>query len=188
MHDPYFFGYGSLVNRQTHDYTDAHRAAIRGWRREWRVSRRLNQTFLSVVPDPDTRIDGLIARVPGADWAALDLRETGYDRHPVAHENLHHDSPVPVIAQIYAVALDISDLPGPSHRVNLSYLDVVVAGFLAEFGTDGVARFFETTTGWGAVLDDRAAPIYPRARPATKELRDMVDDSLSQLGVQRSKV
>ncbi|MCC5959689.1 MAG: gamma-glutamylcyclotransferase [Rhodobacteraceae bacterium] len=185
MSDPYFFGYGSLVNRQTHDYTDAHRAAIRGWRREWRVSHHLNHTFLSVVPDPDARIDGLIARVPGADWAALDLRETGYLRHPVPDDHLSHESPEPVIAQIYAVSLDTSDLPGPPHQVHLSYLDVVVAGFLAEFGSDGVARFFATTTGWGSVLDDRAAPLYPRARPASPQLRDMVDDNLSQLGVSR---
>lgn len=185
MSDPYFFGYGSLVNRQTHDYTDAHRAAIRGWRREWRFSHRLNRTFLSVVPDPASRIDGLVARVPNADWGALDLRETGYGRHIVPDEHLSHTSPVPVSAQIYAVALGDSDLPHPTQHVHLSYLDVVVSGFLAEFGADGVERFFATTTGWGGVLDDRAAPLYPRARPTSTELRDLVDDSLSQLGVSR---
>ncbi|MGP9790315.1 gamma-glutamylcyclotransferase [Roseinatronobacter sp. NSM] len=186
MSDPYFFGYGSLVNRQTHDYTDAHRAAIRGWRREWRYSHRLDKTFLSVVPDTDARIDGLIARVPRADWAALDLRETGYGRHMVPPDRLHHESPVTVAAQVYAVPLDASALPDVSHHIHLSYLDVVVAGFLAEFGTDGVTRFFATTTGWGAVLNDRASPLYPRARPTTPALREMVDDSLSQLRVKRA--
>ena len=33
---PYFFGYGSLVNRATHDYVHAHPARISGWRRAWR--------------------------------------------------------------------------------------------------------------------------------------------------------
>ncbi len=33
--DPYFFGYGSLVNRLTHDHR-AEPAARRGWRRAWR--------------------------------------------------------------------------------------------------------------------------------------------------------
>ena len=33
MH-PRFFGYGSLVNRDTHDYPNAVRATLSGWRRK----------------------------------------------------------------------------------------------------------------------------------------------------------
>jgi len=45
-----------------------------------------------------------------------------------------------------------------------SYVDCVLAGFLAVFGWDGVERFMQSTQGWSApMLADRAAPLYPRA-------------------------
>ena len=40
--------------------------------------------------------------------------------------------------------------PQPKTPILLSYLDVVVQGYLAEFGEAGVARFFASTDGWGA--------------------------------------
>ncbi|MDX5384038.1 MAG: gamma-glutamylcyclotransferase, partial [Rhodobacterales bacterium] len=36
MKDAFFFGYGSLVNRATHDYGQARAATLPGWRRAWR--------------------------------------------------------------------------------------------------------------------------------------------------------
>ena len=66
MH-PYFFGYGSLVNRETHTYPDARPARLKGWRRSWIRTAKREVVFLSVTPDADTVIDGLIASVPDAD-------------------------------------------------------------------------------------------------------------------------
>ena len=64
----------------------------------------------------------------------------------------------------------------------LSYIDVVVQGYLAEFGMTGVRHFFETTEGWHApILNDRAAPIYLRAQALTEEERQIVDEGLSRL-------
>ena len=83
MSDPFFFGYGSLVNLATHAFTDAHPASIRGWRRAWRYTPLREVAFLTAVPDPEAEIEGMIAHVPGGDWAALDEREFAYDRHPV---------------------------------------------------------------------------------------------------------
>ena len=181
--DEFFFGYGSLVNRQTHDYPDAMPATIRGWRREWRRSLAFGRTFLSAVPDPDATIDGMVARVPGADWAALDAREAGYDRHPVPPEHLTTEGPV--LAQIYAIAPHASLPACPAHPIRLSYLDVVVAGFLTEYGAAGVARFFQSTTGWIAAQDDRAAPQYARARPVSPDVQTLVEDWLSRISVAR---
>lgn len=179
MHDPFFFGYGSLVNRETHDYPDARPALITGWRREWRRSHEFGRTFLSAVRDDSAQIDGLIARVPRGDWAALDKREAGYARHrETAISNDH-----PIAAQIYALDLQVSDLPCTAHPIKLSYLDVVAAGFLREFSEQGVTRFFETTTGWSAALDDRASPLYARARPVPARVRQMVDYYLGALKV-----
>ncbi len=177
---PYFFGYGSLVNRKTHGYPDAHPAEMRGWRRAWVRSAAFDRVFLSVVPDPETAILGLIAAVPGGDWTALDQREAGYARlssggavtHPVASDlDIAH----------YAVP---PETQGETTRntIALTYLDVVVQGFLHEFGTDGVTHFFDTTDGWDTpILNDRAAPVYPRHQSLTAAETALVDQHLDRL-------
>ncbi|MEY8843070.1 gamma-glutamylcyclotransferase, partial [Cribrihabitans sp. XS_ASV171] len=67
----------------------------------------------------------------------------------------------------------------------LSYLDVVVQGYLRVFGVDGADRFFATTDGWESpILDDRAEPRYPRHRRLKDEERAFVDDRLSRLPAQ----
>ncbi len=181
MSDPFFFGYGSLVNRETHDFPDAEPAMIRGWRREWRRSHRFGRTFLSAVRDPGMAIEGLVARVPGADWVALDAREAGYARHALSAAELQAARPLQ--AQVYAICTSESSLPTEANPIRLSYLDVVVAGFLREFGEGGVTRFFETTTGWAASLDDRARPLYARARPVNDDVRALVNAHLAALGL-----
>jgi hypothetical protein len=183
MGDPFFFGFGSLVNRGTHNYPDGFRATLRGWRREWRYCLAFDQTFLSVVRDDSAQIDGLVARVPGADWAALDAREIGYQRHAVAPDTLTHAAPYPISAQVYAVPPEGSRPATGARPIWLSYLDVVVRGFHTEYGRDGVARFFATTTGWAACLDDRAAPLYPRAQEVGAGVRALVDDWLTGQGI-----
>lgn len=177
---PYFFGYGSLVNRQTHNYPDAHPARLRGWRRAWVRTAVRDLVFLSVIEDPDTTIDGLIAAVPGADWTALDTREAGYARLSSGGAVIHPISPAPDIAH-YAVPPADTGVPG-DHAILLSYLDVVVQGFLHEFGEAGVAAFFDTTDGWDTpVLNDRAAPRYPRHKVLSAAETALVDDHLGRL-------
>lgn len=182
MKDPYFFGYGSLVNRATHDYPRAARAEVAGWRRCWTHTRLRKVAYLSVVPSPDTRIEGLIAAVPGHDWAALDERERAYARHPV-RDGLRHEADHEVEVQIYAVEPAHADHPDARHPILLSYIDVVLQGYLREFGEAGAKRFVDTTDGWEApILDDRAAPIYPRHQRLTGEERAYVDRALKALG------
>ncbi|UWR33172.1 gamma-glutamylcyclotransferase [Sulfitobacter sp. W027] len=180
---PYFFGYGSLVNRNTHSYPDARPAQLDGWRRQWIRTEGRDIVYLSVVQNPATRIDGLIAAVPGADWAALDKREYSYERHASGGAVVHDLAPAPDIAH-YAIPADIAVDHG-DHVILLSYLDVVVQGFLREFGTDGAARFFDTTDGWDTpILNDRAAPIYPRHQTLTEAETTVVDQHMNRLSVQ----
>lgn len=177
---PYFFGYGSLVNRKTHGYPDAHPAELRGWRRAWVRSVAFDRVFLSVVPDPTTTISGLIAAVPQGDWSALDVRESGYARLSSGDAVTHPLAPGLDIAH-YAVP---EDQQGHSSRnvIALTYLDVVVQGFLHEFGPQGVAHFFDTTDGWETpILNDRAAPEYPRHQTLTSEETALVDHHLERL-------
>jgi len=184
MHDPFFFGYGSLVNRRTHDYAQAMPARVTGWRRAWRKSPLRQRCFLTVVPAPGVEIEGLVAAVPGADWAALDVREHAYARHDVSGD-VTHAAGREIDVAIYAIPTGAHHDPGPEHPVLLSYIDVVVQGFLAEFGADGVTRFFDTTEGWHVpVVDDRAAPIYARHQVLARRERALVDEELARVGAQ----
>ncbi|WP_375260452.1 gamma-glutamylcyclotransferase family protein [Palleronia sp.] len=185
MSDPYFFGYGSLVNRRTHVYTPAHRATLPGWRREWRATALRPSAFLTARPVPGSEIDGLIAPVPGHDWAALDQREAGYDRVPAS--KIRHEMDAAPHVAVYSIPARTDDRE--SCPILLSYLDVVVQGFLAEFGEAGVARFFKTTDNWSLpVADDRAAPLYPRAQELAAAEVTLVDRWLSEIGVERIHV
>lgn len=182
MKDPFFFGYGSLVNRATHDYPDAYPARLSGWRRVWRHTALREVAFLSVEPAYGVVLEGLIAKVPGADWANLDEREWAYDRLN-ANEQVFHDAPIKADVHVYS----IHRRHGTDARfsIRLSYLDTVVQGYLREFGTRGAEAFFETTAGWDApVMDDRASPIYARHQPLTASERDFVDASLRNLSAQ----
>ena len=172
-----FFGYGSLVNRATHDYPGATPARLAGWRRVWVHTPARPVAFLSVERAAGSTIAGLVAHVPGGDWAALDAREFAYARHAVTAQGPTGDLP----AQVYAVP--DGQPPTDAHPILLSYLDAVVQGFLREWGRDGAADFFATTAGWQApVLDDRADPRYPRAQALSTRERATVDEGLARVG------
>lgn len=182
MSDPFFFGYGSLVNTATHDFRVVHAARARGWRRAWRHTALRPVTFLTAVPDPLTAIDGLIAAVPGADWAALDQREHAYDRVP-ASEVIDHAAEGALDIAIYAIPPDRHGPPSEASPILMSYLECVLQGYLHRYGTEGVHHFIETTDGWSApILDDRAAPRYPRHQRLTVEERDLFGDLLTDAG------
>ncbi len=178
MSDPFFFGYGSLVNRRTHAYPHAMQAHVTGWRRVWRGTSLRQIAFLTVEAHPDAQIAGLIAAVPGADWGALDLREAAYARHPV--DRIRHAHPKVREVQIYAVEPHLID--DGQHPILLSYLDTVIQGFLDEFGTQGARDFFDGTDGWHLpILNDRADPVYPRATVLTPGERAVVDENLARI-------
>lgn len=178
---PSVFGYGSLVNRATHAYGPARTARLSGWRRAWRYTPARSGPFLTAVPSPNDAIDGLIAAIPGGDWAALDLREDGYDRIPTPFAGV----------MVYAVPGALPDAglaarplpPREGDPILLSYVDVVFQGYLREFGPAGLEAFVATTDGWDMpVRDDRAAPVYPRHQLLTVDERARVDAILRELG------
>ncbi|APG47964.1 gamma-glutamylcyclotransferase family protein [Phaeobacter porticola] len=183
MPAPFFFGYGSLVNTRTHDYGEARAAQLSGWRRAWVHTDLRPVAFLSAVPCPDSQIDGLIAAVPDADWAALDDREFAYDRLP-ANGAVRHDLASDTDIAVYAVPATSQRQASQRHPILLSYLDVVIQGYLDVFGPDGVETFVTSTDGWDApILNDRDAPRYPRHQILRADERDLVDQHLRALGV-----
>ena len=180
---PYFFGYGSLVNIATHDFGNVRPAQLTGWRRVWRHTDLRPVAFLTVVRDEQTTIDGLIAHVPSDDWAALDQREWAYARVP-ATQAVRHDVKQDIDIAVYAVPDDRQGMPSVRHPVLLSYIDVVVQGYLRVFGQEGAEQFFATTDGWDApVHNDRTAPRYPRHQQLTRWETAFVDDHLAALSV-----
>ncbi|WP_322894882.1 MULTISPECIES: gamma-glutamylcyclotransferase family protein [unclassified Yoonia] len=177
MSDPAFFGYGSLVNLATHNNTNALPARLAGWRRVWVTTGLRNAAFLSVEPVPTSVIDGIIAQVPGADWAALDLREAAYDRYPVTvlQGGTARDVAVYQVSP-HVQAKDRADAP-----ILRSYLDVVVQGFLQVYGEAGVTDFFATTAGWRSIRDDRADPQYPRHQRLSSSETALVDHYVERM-------
>ncbi|MBQ2260679.1 MAG: gamma-glutamylcyclotransferase [Loktanella sp.] len=177
MNNPAFFGYGSLVNLATHTNADPLPARLAGWRRVWITTGIRDAAFLSVEPDPSCVIDGITAQVPGGDWAMLDLRETGYDRHPVT---VMQGGTARDVA-IYQVSPEVRIRNRVKAPILRSYLDVVVQGFWQVYGETGVADLFASTSGWRAIHDDRAAPAYPRHQRLTAAQTALVDHYLQQM-------
>ncbi len=179
--DPFFFGYGSLVNTATHVYDRHHPARLTGWRRVWRHTPIRDMAFLTAEPCEQTVIDGLIAAVPGANWSALDERETGYDRVHLPKGVEHRADDAGHIA-VYTIPADKHGIPDAQRPILLSYLDVVVQGYLQVFGEQGGQNFFATTAGWDTpILNDRSAPQYPRKQVLSATETAFVDDHLSDL-------
>ena len=182
MAEPYFFGYGSLVNLATHDFPDPRPARLQGWRRAWRHTDLRPVAFLTAIPDPNSEIDGMIAHVPQNNWAALDEREWAYERVPASQAVTHpltHD----VEIAVYAVPQHKHTAPPVDHPILLSYIDVVAQGYLHAFGVDGVDHFFATTDGWGdaPILNDRPEPLYPRHQQLHPNETALVDDRLARV-------
>ena len=84
----YFFGYGSLVNRKTHDYEDIRPARLRGRRRTWRHTALRPVAYLTVVLDPKAATDGLMSAVPAAGAGAVGELARAYDRVSGSHQSI----------------------------------------------------------------------------------------------------
>jgi len=178
------FGYGSLVNTQTHSLTNMGPTMLTGWRRHWVQAAHRPVAFLSIEPHPTT-LHGIALQVAEKDWGALDAREAAYLRRDVNHHVKvapdHDPARIDIVA--YEANPDHTAQPSVKHPILLSYLDVVVQGYTTLMGPDGAAHFFDTTAGWGPVLNDRDDPLYPRAQPLPPAIRDTVDAALSALSV-----
>ncbi len=184
MEDPYFFGYGSLVNLSTHSYCNPKPAGLSGWRRIWLNTYMRYAAFLSAYPVEGNEIDGIIAQVPDADWVALDARETGYDRLD-ATDQILIGKERPADCAVYVVPRSRETNTGQKSPILLSYLDVVLQGFMQIYGNDGPDHFFETTDGWDRpVKNDRHAPVYPRYRQLKETEQQHVDALLLEHNIE----
>lgn len=169
-----------MVNRATHDYQNAHPATLRGWRRVWCHIAPFPRAILSVMPDPQSSIEGLIAGGPDIDWEALDIRERAYDKAAATEAVSHELAHTPEVI-LYTIPDEKHPPAETAQLILLSYVDVVAQGYLQVYGVEAARAFFANTRGWGPILDDRADPIYPRHQRLSRSERDFVDEQLAAL-------
>jgi len=168
----HYFGYGSLVNRDTRPANEPYETAtLDGWVRQWAArvdtddAGKLAQSpvvkgysVLTVHPAEGVSIEGVQVPIDPADLVDLDQRELGYAQQSI-ETSVAADSVV-----VYVCKPENTDLASAEYPLLQSYIDCVLAGFLERFGWDGVDRFIDTTQGWSApILDDRLTPLYARA-------------------------
>lgn len=192
MSEPVFtcFGYGSLVNAATlTPGLPAARVRLRGWRRGWRHSGDTafgRRCTLTVFADADCAIDGVVIALPQTELPALDRREAQYDRVPLEAASLDWLDGRPDGWPLPCLYVGRAEYRRPGDRdfpVLLSYVDVVLSGFMRVFGAAGAERFLASTSDWHVpVLDDRAEPRYPRAQALDADERRFVDRALAALG------
>ena len=175
------FGYGSLVNRDTHRFDVEGSMDLVGWRRIWnhRVSsERYKVTSLSISPSPGSTIKGLVLKVLPDEQPELDRREAGYELTP-----LDHPEEANMQSRIRTYVSKNQASGGAEFPILQSYLDTVLLGFYAEYGTDGISHLLNTTDGWEApILKDRSDPIYPRACRPSRNMMVEFDDALKGIG------
>lgn len=202
----HYFGYGSLVNRQTRPAgEEASSAHLVGWRRVWnhRVThphRGQPCTSLSIEPSSDVTvngpqsvspvgIDGVIVRLPRHELEQLDAREAGYDRLelPLSDFRLSDELARQLDEQgtqcimVYRSQERNRCMADEQHPVLRSYVDCVMAGYLQRFAASGLQDMVASTRGWELpVLNDRAQPFYPRSVAVDAAEQDHFDSLMAQ--------
>lgn len=187
-----YFGYGSLVNRKTlsSDIAAAIPVTLKGWRRHWQSRPKVDAdthlhkkiALLSVHPDNSDEIEGLLIVDRIENLEHLDQREQHYCKNGLMQEDFnipdahaHQFAEIPI--HLYVAR------PGqrPDSEISLlqSYLDVVMAGYIREFGKSGLQRFFDSTSNFDVtVIEDRSSPVYPRHLPITPKDAMLFDNLL----------
>ncbi len=183
-----YFGYGSLVNRNTRPHgEEAINVTLKGWRRVWNhrvtnIDARHACTSLSIERAQGV-INGVLVRIPYAQLADLDAREYGYERLTLSAEDFVLPEGLEVDEiQIYRSLPANRHLADGEHPVMQSYVDCVMAGYQARFGDGGLLDLLDTTRGWEQpTMNDRDDPTYPRSVELPVEQHRYFDTLLAPL-------
>lgn len=184
-----YFGYGSLVNRNTLRTSIVHAvpARLHGWRRLWRARPDMPgfpAALLSVRREKGASVDGLLVFDRLDNLPAVDLREVHYDRRSVFPEHVEARAPLPdCLIFVYEAQHEVPLHPEPP-LILQSYLDAVMQGFLIEHGEEGLRRFVRETHHFDTpIYRDRATPAYPRAVTLSTTETSLFDQLLAERGV-----
>jgi len=188
-----YFGYGSLVNRDTHrtDTFGAVRASVRGWRRHWQgrpqhVDNPISLLSVKAESDPGHDLPGLLVFDRLENLPDVDEREFNYHRRVVDPEaiSVTNDLALDVPIYIYEGKREIA--PDTGHAILQSYLDAVLQGYLYEYGREAVRSFIADTHAFDdtPVIRDRHAPRYMRSVTLREDEASLFDDTLTAHGVE----
>ncbi|WP_265518752.1 gamma-glutamylcyclotransferase family protein [Nitratireductor luteus] len=185
-----YFGYGSLVNADTHRtrIVASVPARLKGWRRHWIPHHEADMrsaVLLSVKRDEAHVCDGLLVLDRLENLPQVDEREIGYLRRQVQRQELELEAELPFDCPLYVYeALPPATKRDAEGHILQSYLDAVLQGFLRVHGEEGMRRFVSDTHGFDTpVLADRDAPLYPRPVRLSEAERELIDSVLAQLPV-----
>ena len=173
------------MNRETRPAGEFSKpATLKGWRRVWenrtadpnRVQQCTSLSAEALKQPSGGSIDGVIGRMPRSHLAQLDEREAGYDRLALSVDQFDiSDNHVGVEADViyvYQSERQNRFLANDEHPILQSYIDCVLAGYLTQFGPSGMQAMVDSTRGWNRpIMDDRAAPHYPRAVQLGQDLQ-----------------
>lgn len=188
-----YFGYGSLVNVDTIPAAmEVTPGRLSGWVREWRVcgigEDGQGRCALSVRKKEGSEIWGVMAREAKAGLAQLEHRERRYEKVEAigtAFACEAKNEPGPADLFLFKATPEHLRWGNDTHPILQSYLDCVLAGYFGIWGEEGIDHFLETTDGWQApVLYDRHKPHYPRSIRLEKDLALLVDEKLTNKGVE----
>lgn len=179
------FGYGSLICADSRRRTGVGQAAqaveIAGIERRWSVPvPDYGATAVGAHLNAESRCNGVVFIVDDANLERFDAREQGYDRHRIdwAQVRALDNQALPTEVPLWAYVGHSSETPQPQRPIMQSYVDVILNGCL-DYSDAFARRFVHTTGPWQHLIDDRAAPQYPRARLDPK-LPAIVDALLAE--------
>lgn len=193
-----YFGYGSLVNDKTRNAESfGMPGRLKGFRRHWSIWKASleREAFglggiaaLSVSPQRDAYIDGLLIFDRKDHLPNVDKREAQYDRLHLDLADFQTDHTIPRGVEAYIYVGRPADVTGshPDYPILQSYADAVMQGFLNKFGAEGLIRFVDETSGWETpVMQDRNTPFYPRHVVLSDVERGLVEQAMEQAGAHR---
>lgn len=201
-----YFGYGSLVNRETRPAGEvALPARLYGWQRVWghrvlsaqqpatepprsccslSIEKSVeNNAQTQIKTEAEVReilsfIDGVVVNIPISELEALDDREAGYDRHVLSSDDF--DLPAGCDAsEIHVYVSKQTHKGGATEQFPIlqSYIDCVLAGYCRVFESEGMQQFVDSTAGWhGVIENERNNPKYPRAVSLPEDQLALFDD------------
>ena len=189
---PLILGYGSLMSRDSRArfsgiHHDGLMVTVKGYRRGW-ITRSIEekQTYVGALPDENASLNALL--VPVALDPALAEREKDYQFEKVAPAQIfsRQDEDQQAALQtwlanreVYICRSLLTRTAEQDWPVHLSYVDTCMTGCLEVEGEQAATDFVKQTAHWNAhLVDDRAAPQYPRAARTEPGVRQIIDDIL----------
>ncbi|WP_051275523.1 hypothetical protein [Aestuariibacter salexigens] len=200
--DHYLVAYGSLLSIHSRQHFSGVTAptlpvSVRGWRRAWITrSSGERQTYVGALADNNGMFNAAI--IPVSLNPSLHKREQDYEFVAVAHEQLelhvdeaHHASISGRLrdAKVWICQSREAQLAEWDFPIYQSYVDTCLSGCLESGVEDFAARFVQSTAHWDThLVNDRAAPKYPRAAPLKPDFARMIDEVMEKFGVEHHHV